>query len=91
MTQPTVYLMIAGEAIAFDESDEVVATSEFTPEGEPIWDEASVCDHRGGGGQACYLSLRNALQAAEYNAKECCFLQVDRVSFTPPRPQVRPE
>ncbi len=66
-TQPTVYLMIDGAAIARDERGEILETDEFV-EGQPDWSEATVCDHRGIGGADGYAALEAALVAAEANA-----------------------
>lgn len=67
--QPTVWLMVAGEAIAFDYNGEVIATTTFDLNGFPDWDYYAVCDTRGGGGRTGYFALFNALQNAETNAR----------------------
>lgn len=72
-TQPTVYLMLGGSAIAFDTRGEVLETTEFTEDGKPDWTDAGICDHRGGGGKAGYTHLHTALVAAEENARLCGF------------------
>lgn len=65
--QPSVYLVIEGSAIAYDDSGEIVETVEFV-DGLPVWADASICDHRGIGGAKGYNQLRTALEAAEANA-----------------------
>ena len=67
--QPTVFLVIAGEAIAYGEDGEIIATNSFLGDGSPDWEYFSVCDHRGGGGARGYSLLGTALRAAETNAK----------------------
>lgn len=82
MNDPTVYLVIDGSAIAFDESGEVVeALRETSPAVVPYWDwpNASICDHRGGGGAEGFETLVTALTAAERNA-ELMGLEVRRAS-----------
>lgn len=69
-TEPTVYLMLAGSAIAFDTRGELLETDSFT-EGKPEWADAGICDHRGGGGEDGYKHLHAALTAAEENARLC--------------------
>ncbi len=66
--QPTVYLMIGGSAIAFDERGEVLETVDFHTDGTPDWENAGGCDHRGGGGQEGFAQLHAALTLAEKNA-----------------------
>lgn len=66
--QPTVYLVIAGSAVAYDDTGEIVETVEFA-DGLPVWADASICDHRGIGGVGGYNQLRTALDAAEANAR----------------------
>lgn len=66
--QPTVYLMLAGSAIAFDDTGEIVETVEFDEKGQPLWQHAGVCDDRGIGGPDGYDLIRTALRSAEANA-----------------------
>lgn len=65
---PTVYLVIDGSAIAFDEKREVVETVDWNDDGTPDWSTGGLCDHRGAGGQTGYVALTAALTAAEANA-----------------------
>jgi hypothetical protein len=66
--QPSVYLIIAGEAIAFAEDGEIIATCDFYSDGKPCWEYYGICDTRGAGGQYGYGCLKTALDAAEKNA-----------------------
>lgn len=66
--QPTVYIVIDGSAIAYEESGEILEAVDFDASGKPIWSEAGVCDYRGGGGQEGFRLLKEALDAAEANA-----------------------
>lgn len=76
--RPTVYLVIdlgfgdpynARSAMAYDERGEIVETVEWTEAGEPIWDDAGCCDHRGMGGPEGFSALVEALDAGERNAR----------------------
>lgn len=77
MNAPTVYLVIAGEAIAREEPavpgghSEILSTQEFRSDGTPDWADAAICDARGGGGQAGVAFLDLALTGAEANARLC--------------------
>lgn len=68
MQQPTVYISIAGSAIARDERGELVETVDYLPDGRPDWSSAGICDVRGGGGADGYNLLVDAICAAEENA-----------------------
>lgn len=85
-TQPTVVLLIEGSAIAFEESGEILETVEFDDSGKPIWTDASICDHRGVGGERGYQQLRTALESAEANAR---VLLADDQIVRVPRESVR--
>ncbi len=67
--QPTVYLMISGEAIAYSEDGEIIASCDFYNDGLPCWEYYAICDGRGAGGQYGYGCLKTALDAAEKNAQ----------------------
>jgi len=75
---PTVVLYIGGSAIAKDERGEILEAVDFLPDGSPDWANASICDHRGGGGAPGYHLLKVALDAAEQNAALCGF-EISRV------------
>ena len=81
--QPSVYLVIGtgnmASAIAFDERSELVETVDFDDDGTPLWQDASICDHRGAGGPEGFAALHTALTAAERNA-ELCGIDVKRVA-----------
>lgn len=87
MQQPTV-MVLMGEpgrqsAIAFEEPGEtglgtqyrgeILETVVFTHDGQPDWTEASICDHRGGGGEQGYAHLHEALTLLEKNARAIGF------------------
>lgn len=65
--EPDVILMLGGSAIAFTQKGEIVETVEFNAFNQPIWDNASICDPRGGGGGRGFDALGRAMQAAEEN------------------------
>lgn len=80
MQQPTVYLVIAGEAITFTPSGEIATTQEWNAFNEPIWDEYGLADDRGAGGAEGYRCLGEALEWAEENAK-LCGLEINRIKL----------
>jgi len=65
---PTVVLYIAGSAIAFEETGEILEAVEFNDDGSPDWSTAAICDHRGMAGSQGFSLLHSALTAAERNA-----------------------
>jgi hypothetical protein len=83
-TQPTVYLIIDGSAIAYEEGGEILETVDFLEDGRPDWSMATVCDHRGAGGPGGFGLLVAALNAAESNARSIGVVPVVRV----PREQI---
>lgn len=79
MTQPTIYIvMTAGDkpasALAREEGNpgEILETTDFGPDGLPVWTDAGICDGRGTSREA-YLYLNESLDFAEANAKEIGF------------------
>lgn len=71
MNNPTVYIVIAGEACAFEERGDIITTFEWTPDGKPVWENGAVADHRGAGGQVGFDALHAALSRGEWNAGLC--------------------
>lgn len=72
MPEPTVILIIGGTAIARDERGELLeAELWITPSAD--WKNATICDHRGGGGEEGYALLDLAVRAAEANASSVGF------------------
>lgn len=72
MTEPTVYIVIAGEACAFSRRGEVVTTVTRSGDGFDWSDEATaIADDRGAGGVLGYAALHAALRLAEENAYHC--------------------
>ena len=69
MKQPTVYLVIGGSAIAFEEGTKEILETVDWKDGQPDWSYAGVCDMRGGGGAEGYKLLAEALNAGEKNAR----------------------
>lgn len=75
MQQPTVYLRIAGSAIAFEERlpgqihSEILETVDFYDDGSPDWTTAGICEANGEGGRTGMFLLNQALLAAEENAR----------------------
>jgi hypothetical protein len=55
------------EAAAFDERGEII-TATVDPDGNVAWDDGTIADARGGGGQEGFEALHDALTAAEANA-----------------------
>jgi len=76
---PTVVLYIAGSAIAFEATGEILETVDFNEDGSPDWSSAGICDYRGMGGAEGLALLQTALLAAERNAELGGF-SVKRVS-----------
>lgn len=71
-SQPTVMLVFNDKSpsfVAFDERGEVLETVDVDLDGSPIWTDAAICDHRGGGGEEGFQFLVTALRAAEENAR----------------------
>ena len=76
MTQPTVYIVMGGNAAV---EPSALAREEGSPgeiletvvwkDGKPDWSEAGICDHRGEGGDLGIYQLSMALDFAEDNAK----------------------
>lgn len=80
MKTPTVVILLAGSAIAFDEGGEILETVDYLEDGSPDWTTAAVCDPRGGGGAQGFAALGEALMAAERNAQ---LMGVDIVRVAP--------
>jgi hypothetical protein len=87
MTRPTVYLVLdygygdpyhARSAITRAASGEILETVDWDESGDPLWDDAGVCDHRGMAGPEGYEALARALDALEQNAR-LGGLEVERV------------
>lgn len=68
MNEPTAYLVICGAAIARDRRGEILE-AERRNDGSWDWENAGICDFRGGGGQEGFRLLAVALDAAEANAR----------------------
>jgi hypothetical protein len=66
-TSPDVYLVLAGEACAFDTRGDIICAEILHD--TILWDDGGIADHRGGGGQEGFKALHDALTAAERNAE----------------------
>lgn len=79
MEKPTVYIVIEGEAIAFDKNGEIVCTNDWDTDLRPMWEHGGLADDRGAGGREGYRALHEALTWAEENA-QLCGLELVRVA-----------
>lgn len=66
--QPTVSLRIGDSTFAMTTSGEVLETVDYLPNGQPDWNTAGICDHRGVAGESGYDHLFEALNEAHINA-----------------------
>lgn len=80
MKQPTIVVRMGNSYLARSERGEILEATELVADEDgltqPDWDQASICDMRGAGGQEGYEALVRAFEALEANARRAGFTLV---------------